>query len=91
MIPGVRVEACFAFREARVVETLVVAKKKSGPKPDPERVRSAAIMLRGRPEWREWVEKLMEFGRAPSLNDLADRAFVAYARQIGFKEAAPKR
>jgi hypothetical protein len=73
------------------VELAVMAKKKPGPKPDPDRVRSAAIMLRGRPEWREWVERLAEFDRAPSLNELFDRALVIYARHVGFAEAAPKR
>jgi hypothetical protein len=67
------------------------AKKKPGPKPDPERVRSAAIMVRGRPEWKAWVEKLATHDRAPNLNELFDRALVAYARQAGFKEAPPPR
>jgi hypothetical protein len=67
------------------------AKKKAGAKSEPERVRTAAIMLRGMPEWKDWVERLAEYDRAPSVNELADRAFVAYARAIGFKEAAPKR
>lgn len=66
-------------------------KGKPGPKPDPARVRSEAVMLRGRPEWKEWLGRLAEFDRAPSMNELFDRAITAYARDIGFKEAAPKR
>lgn len=67
------------------------AKKKPGPKPDPERVRSAAIIVRGRPEWKEWVEGLAEADRAPSVNDLIDRALVTYAREIKYPKPAPKR
>jgi hypothetical protein len=67
----------------------VMAKKKQEPKE--QRVRTAVTAIRSRPEWKEWVERLADFERAPSLNDLFDRALVAYARQIGFKEVAPKR
>lgn len=66
-------------------------KKKPGPKPEPERVRSAAIIIRGRPEWKAWVEDLAEHGRSPSLNDLIDRALVTYAREIKYPRPAPKR
>ena len=66
-------------------------RKKPGPKPDPDRVRSAAIMVRGRPEWKAWVERLADHARAPSLNDLFDRALVVYARHVDFEEVAPKR
>ena len=64
---------------------------KPGPKPNPSRVRSEAVMLRGRPEWKDWLARLAEFDRSPSMNELFDRAITAYAREIGFKEAAPKR
>lgn len=69
----------------------IMAKKKPGPKPDPSRVRTAAIMVRGRPEWKAWAEDLATFDRAASMNELFDRALVAYARQVGFKTAAPPR
>jgi hypothetical protein len=71
-----------------------MAKKKQDAKdqdPKEQRVRTAVTAIRSRPEWREWVEGLAEFDRAPSLNDLFDRAVVAYARQIGYKAVAPKR
>ena len=66
-----------------------MAKKKPGY--EEKRVRTAVIALRSRPEWRDWVERLAEFERTSSLNELFDRAIVAYARQVGFKEVAPKR
>jgi hypothetical protein len=62
-----------------------MAKKKE------ERTRSAVLMIRGTPEWKAWVEELMEADRAPSLNELIDRALVTYARQIKFRKAPPKR
>jgi hypothetical protein len=61
-----------------------MAKKK--PEQKEQLVRTAVIALRSRPEWRDWVERLAEFERTPSLNDLFDRVIVAYARQVGFKE-----
>jgi hypothetical protein len=48
-------------------------------------------MIRGTPDWKAWVEELAEFDRAPSLNDLIDRAVVAYARDIKFGQPPPKR
>ena len=67
------------------------AKGKPGPKPDPTRVRSEAVMLRGRPEWKEWLGRLAEFDRSASMNELFDRAIAVYAREVGFKETPPKR
>jgi hypothetical protein len=68
-----------------------VMAKKGAPKPEPNRVRSATTNLRSTPEWKEWAEKLAEHDRAPSLIELIDRALVAYARGVGFKDVAPKR
>ena len=64
-------------------------KKKEEPKE--QRVRTAVTAIRSRPEWKDWVERLAEFDRAPSLNDLFDRAMVIYARHVGFNEVPPKR
>jgi hypothetical protein len=55
------------------------------------RVRSAVLLIRGRPEWKQWAEELKEADRAPSLNELIDRALVAYARRIKFRKPAPRR
>ena len=67
---------------------------KPGPKPDPQsltQIRTAAIMVRARPEWKAWVERLAEHDRTSAVVDIIDKALVAYGRQIGFPEAAPKR
>jgi hypothetical protein len=46
--------------------------------------------VRGSEDWKGWVERLAEFDRS-SLPDLLDRALVAYAKQIKFKDAPPRR
>jgi hypothetical protein len=69
------------------VVTTMAKRKPAGE----HRVRTAVTAIRSRPEWREWVERLAEFDRCASLNELFDRALVAYGRQVGFKEVAPKR
>ena len=75
------------------MEAALVAKKKSkpGPKPDPSKVRSAVLMVRGMPAWKAWVEELADHDRAGSIGDLLDRALVSYAREINFPKPAPKR
>jgi len=69
----------------------LVAKMKPGPKPDPMRVRDAVTNIRSTQGWKDAVDKLAEFDRAPSVADLIDRAVVAYARSINFPEPVPKR
>ncbi len=66
-------------------------KGKPGPKPDPTRVRTANVLVRGMPDWKTWLEELAEFDRASNVGDLIDRALVAYARSIQFPKQAPKR
>jgi hypothetical protein len=65
-------------------------KGKPGPKPDPSRVRTALIQIRAMPDWKEWVKELAEHDRCDVV-DLIDRALVAYARQVKFAKAAPRR
>jgi len=79
-----------------VVATLVAdkpkkAKGKPGPKTDPSKVRDAATMVRSSQAWKDSVERLADFDRAPSVSDLIDRAVAHYARAIGFPEPIPKR
>jgi hypothetical protein len=88
--------ACFDITgEGFAVSTGLMAKtKKAGgaaSKPEPARVRSAVLMIRGTPDWKAWVEELAEADRSPSLNELIDRALVAYARQVKFPKPAPNR
>jgi hypothetical protein len=73
------------------METPLMAKKKPGPKPDPQRVREAVTAIRSSDAWKAYVEELAEFDRATSVSELMDRAIVAYAKQLGFKKSPPKR
>ena len=67
------------------------AKQRPGPKPDPQRVRSAVTNIRSSPEWKAWLERLVEFHRSPSVADLVDDAVVLLARELKVPEAPPKR
>jgi hypothetical protein len=62
-------------------------RKRKSRDPEP---RPIALTIRGRAEWKEWVGKLAEQERI-SINELVDRALVKYAREVGFKDAAPER
>jgi hypothetical protein len=79
------------------MEAVLVAKKKTpaapepGPKPRVHRVRDATTNIRSTQEWKAWVDELADFDRAPSVNDLVDRALVSYAREVKFPKPAPKR
>ena len=66
-------------------------KGKPGPKPQPDRTRSAVTNIRSSPEWKAWLERLADFNRSSSLADLVDDAVVAYARDVKFPEPPPKR
>lgn len=48
------------------------------------------LSVRGTDDWRAWLQRLADHDRA-SMPDLLDRALVAYAKGVGFKEAPPKR
>jgi hypothetical protein len=68
-----------------------MAKKKAAARKEPSRIRSATTNIRSSAEWKAWVEELAEADRAPSVNELVDRALVAYARSIKFPKQAPPR
>ena len=70
---------------------IAVAKKKPGPKPDPSKARDATTMVRSTQAWKEAIEALAEFDRAPSVSDLIDRAVAAYAREIKYPHLIPRR
>ena len=72
-------------------ETEGSAGRKPVPKTGAGRVKTASLLVRGVPEWKSWIEELAEFDRSPSVNDLIDRALVAYAREVRFPKSAPKR
>jgi hypothetical protein len=55
-----------------------------------ENPRPTAMTIKGRPEWRDWVERGAEFCRT-DVAKLVDAALVEYLKQRGFDEPAPKR
>lgn len=59
-------------------------------KPTRENPRPTALTIKGRTEWREWVEKGADFCRT-DVAKLVDAALVEYLKQRGFEEPAPKR
>jgi hypothetical protein len=50
----------------------------------------AMAPVRSTPEWGAWVGRLLEHERM-AWPDLVDKALVAYAQRVGFKEPAPRR
>ena len=55
-----------------------------------ENPRPTALTIKGRPEWRDWVDRGAEFCRT-DVAKLVDAALVEYLKQRGFGEPAPKR
>ena len=55
-----------------------------------ENPRPTALTIKGRPEWRDWVDRGAEFCRT-DVAKLVDAALVEYLKQRGFDEPAPKR
>jgi hypothetical protein len=63
---------------------------KSKSKPSRAQVRPTALTIKGRLEWRDWVERGADFCRT-DVAKLVDAALVEYLKQRGFDEPAPKR
>ena len=59
-------------------------------RPTRENPRPTALTIKGRTEWRDWVEKGADFCRT-DVAKLVDAALVEYLKQRGFDEPAPKR
>jgi hypothetical protein len=55
-----------------------------------ENLRPTALTIKGRLEWRDWVDRGVEFCRT-DVAKLVDAALVEYLKQRGFDEPAPKR
>jgi hypothetical protein len=75
---------------------VLMAKRKPGPKPSEGVGRTEAITIRTTPAYKSWVERLAQHDAtlrraSANVSETNDRALVAYAREIGFKEAAPIR
>jgi hypothetical protein len=60
------------------------------PKPVRENPRPTALTIKGRREWRDWVERGAGFCRT-DVAKLVDAALVDYLKQRGFEEPAPRR
>jgi len=64
------------------------------PKPNPKAARDnprpTAMTIKGRPEWRAWVERAADFCRT-DVAKLVDAALVEYLKNRGFDEPAPRR
>ena len=58
------------------------------PKAARENPRPTALTIKGRPEWRAWVERAAAFCRTDATK-LVDAALVEYLKQRGFDEPAP--
>jgi hypothetical protein len=52
--------------------------------------RPTAMTIKGRPEWRAWVERGAEHCRT-DVAKLVDVALIEYLKQRGFDEPAPRR
>jgi hypothetical protein len=70
--------------------SLLMVKKKPGPKPTEGVGRTVVTNIRSTPAWREWLVELAEFQRL-TVADVIDQAVVAYARQAKFPKPIPKR
>ena len=51
--------------------------------------RVAVIMLKGRPEYRDWINELAERARMPA-SVLIDHALAEKAEQLGFRPPPPR-
>jgi hypothetical protein len=68
-----------------------MAKKKSGDTPPSKGPKPNGLVIRCSPEYRDWIKRSVAFTRSVSAADLIDKALVAFMRDAGFKEGAPKR
>jgi hypothetical protein len=68
----------------------IMAKKRKEAPQSKAPPASVIVSIRVASDYRDWLDRLAEFERV-NLSDLLDRAITRYARDVGFKEAAPKR
>jgi uncharacterized protein YfaT (DUF1175 family) len=71
--------------------------KKAEAHPEPEETTEMVntLQFKSSAAYRDWFVRLVKHARKNrhtwNATDLADRAFVAYAKSIGFEEEAPPR
>jgi hypothetical protein len=71
------------------MEGNAMAKKTTAQQPASEPKRTV-LTIKGSEEWKGWFERFADFLRTPG-STVVDHALVRYAREMGFKEEAPKR
>ena len=65
-------------------------KRRGRPKASGESPKGNVLSVRGSQDWRAWVGRLADHSRL-KVADVIDRALLAYAKQEGFDEPAPRR
>jgi hypothetical protein len=74
-----------------MVAMMAKPKKKTGPKPQPERVRDDTVMIRCRNEWRVFLDQLAQRDGAETVAELVERAVAEYATRRAFPGPIPRR
>lgn len=71
-----------------------MAKQKAAPKrgrpPLPDGPRVQVLSIRGRADWKEWLDRGAKHCRT-DVSKLVDIALIEYLQSKGFKEAPPER
>jgi hypothetical protein len=67
-----------------------MAKKKTVAPMESADSRAIVVSMKGTVEFRDWLNELAEFDRSTAVQ-IMEKGAVAYAKQIGFPKAAPKR
>lgn len=75
---------------AKAAEPVAPSKRRGRPKVSAEGPKGNVLSIRGSVEWRAWVGRLADHSRL-KVADVIDRAMLAYAKQEGFAEPAPRR
>jgi len=73
-----------------VTETPPVPKRRGRPKGTGGGPKGNVLSIRGSEAWRDWVGRLADHNRLKGA-DVIDGALVAFAKQEGFNEPAPRR
>jgi hypothetical protein len=71
-----------------MAEHRTMGRKKSDP-PD-SLPRQHAVVVKGTPEWKAWVERGSEHCRG-TVSVIVDQALVRYFKEMGFDEPPPPR
>jgi uncharacterized protein (DUF1778 family) len=67
-----------------------MTKKKASKPVKMTNITPNAVVVRGKPEWREWLKRAAAHEQS-TMAEFLDRAARLYAKKIGFTEGAPDR